>query len=249
MPLSFAAFAAGIKSSIFFHVVTASPHELDVRSNVAGLVRGALLGTGLNLVASCGIEAYDAAAPEAFRSSAWLAGARGLVVVGSAGPELWRRLREDGRYKLDAPSTGGAEVDANPLDRFVSDLLQRGDAVLAGAGIAFRRFEAAFHASPRVDFLALGRLVGLGRPGPFGILIHPVHGPWWALRGAWLVDAPVDAAVEPARPCDGCAAPCVGGWSHSGGVGLATPEARARCVVGQASRYDEDQIAYHKSIH
>jgi hypothetical protein len=150
---------------------------------------------------------------------------------------------------LDAASASGSGADANPLDRFVSDLLERGDAALSAAGVAFRRFEAAFHASPRVDFLALGRLVGLGRAGPFGILIHPVHGPWWALRGAWLVDAYVEPLTEPSWPCDRCAAPCVGGWHRSGGVGLATAETRGRCVVGQASRYDEDQIAYHQSIH
>jgi hypothetical protein len=198
-------------------------------------------------VASCDVEAYDRAAPEAFQSNLWLAGARGLVVVGSAGPELWRRLRE-GQGDVVASSPGEAAVDANPLDRSVSRILGRGDSALASAGIAFRRFEAAVDASPRVDFLALGRLVGLGSPGPSGLLIHPVHGPWWALRGAWLVDAPVDPYVAPARPCEGCAAPCVGGWGHAGDVRLATPETRGRCVVGQASRYDDDQIAFHQVV-
>jgi hypothetical protein len=213
--------------------------------NAATVIRAALAGTPLDLVASCDIEAYDAAAPEAFQSSGWLPGARGLVVVGSAGPDLWRRLRE-GRGVAGPASPGEAAAEADPLDRFVSRLLDRGDRALASAAIPFRRFEAAVYATPRVDFLALGRLVGLGSPGPFGILIHPIHGPWWALRGAWLVDAPVDHYAAPARPCEGCAAPCVGGWEHSGGVGLATAETRGRCVVGQASRYDEDQIAYHQ---
>ena len=93
--------------------------------------------------------------------------------------------------------------------------------------------------------LALSRLVGFGSPGPFLMHIHSVHGPWWALRGAWLVDAPVDGPLEHSPPCAGCPAPCVGGWDHAGGVALATAATRARCIVGVASKYDDDQIAYH----
>ena len=205
--------------------------------NATVLIREALAGTGVELVASCGAEAYDAAAPPAYRSGVWLPGARGLIVAGSAGPALWRRFREDmrgERAKWDQP---------HPLDRFVSAILARGDAALEGAGVRLRRFEAAFHANPRVDFVAMARLVGLGRPGPFGMLIHPEYGAWWALRGAWLVDAEVDPPLAIRPPCDGCPAPCVGGWSHAGAA--ATVEVRSRCVVGQEARYDEEQIAYH----
>ena len=39
---------------------------------------------------------------------------------------------------------------------------------------------------------------------------------------------------------------CIGGWHNAlGRLADATAEARARCVVGQASRYDDDQIGYH----
>ena len=116
---------------------------------------------------------------------------------------------------------------------------------MARAGIRFRRFEAAFHATPRLDFLGMARLVGLGSPGPFALYIHSTHGAWWALRGAWLVHAEVDPPLHHHPPCEGCAAPCVGGWANGGGIVRATAEVRSRCVVGQASRYDADQIAYH----
>jgi hypothetical protein len=207
--------------------------------NATSVVRRALQGTGIELVASCRASAYDACAPEPFQSRVWLQGARGMIVVGSAGPALWRgfvaRMQE--RPELWA--------SAHPYDEFVAGLLARADDALREATVRFRRFEAAFRAPVRIDFAALGRLVGLGSPGPFGLLIHPDHGPWWALRGAWLVDAAVDEPLDPARRCDGCAAPCVGGWRNAVGISQATVEVRARCVVGQASRYDEDQIAYH----
>jgi hypothetical protein len=210
-----------------------------VSVNASAIVRQALAGSGLDLVGSCGVAAYDALAPEAFRSNAWLTGARGLVVAGSAGPTLWRHFRS----YMDADR---ARWDReHPLDRFVSDVLSRADAALASNGVGFRRFEAAFHANPRVDFVAMAGLVGLGSPSPFGMLVHSEHGPWWALRGAWLVDADVDGPSNHRPPCAGCAAPCVGGWANAGGVARATAETRARCVVGQASRYDDDQIAYH----
>jgi hypothetical protein len=207
--------------------------------NATGLVRRALAGSGIELLASCPIDAYDGVAPEAVRSAALMVGARGVVVAASAGPALWRAfvtcMRQDPR-RWDEP---------HPYDAFVASRLDGADLALAAAGVAHRRFEAAFHATPRLDFLALSRLVGLGSPGPFSLHIHETHGPWWALRGAWLVDAEVDAPLAHTPPCAGCAAPCVGGWGHAGDITVATPEVRSRCVVGQASRYDDDQIAYH----
>ena len=207
--------------------------------NAGAIVRDALAGSGVELVGSCGIGAYDAAAPEVLRSAVLLPGARGVVVAGSAGPQLWRLFRaaaEADATRWDAP---------HPYDAFVASLLARADAALDRAGVRFRRFDAAFDATPRLDFVALARLAGLGKPGPFLLAINPTHGAWWALRGAWLVDAEVDPPASVRSPCEGCPAPCVGGWENAGGIVRATPEVRGRCVVGQASRYDDDQIAYH----
>jgi hypothetical protein len=216
-----------------------SIRSLSVMPNATAIVRAALAGSGVELIASCSVEAYDARAPKAFRSAEWMSGARGLVVVGSAGPSLWRQFRE--HMNVDRARWD----EAHPLDRFVVGILARADAALASADVGFRRFEAAFHAAPRLDFVAMAQMVGLGSPGPFGMLIHAEHGAWWALRGAWLVDAEVDPPLDHPPPCVGCPAPCIGGWANAAGVPQATPEARARCVVGQPSRYDEQQIAYH----
>jgi hypothetical protein len=207
--------------------------------NATSVVRRALQGTGIELVASCGAAAYDACAPESLQCRVLLPGARGVVVAGSAGPALWRGFlaRTQERPEL--------RDSADPYDEFVASLLARADQALGEAAVRFTRFEAAFGAGVRADFVALARLVGLGSPGPFGVLIHPEHGPWWALRGAWIVDAAVDEPLDPARPCAGCPAPCVGGWQNAGGIGQATAEVRARCVVGQQSRYDDAQISYH----
>jgi hypothetical protein len=208
-------------------------------ANPTLLVREALAGTGIELIASCTIAAYDARAPDALRSGSWLPNAQGMVVAASAGPALWRAFR--GR-RSEEPTLMSHE---HPYDDFVSEQLARADEALAGAGVSFRRFEAAFHAAVALDFIALAELVGFGSPSPFGLAIHPEHGAWWALRGAWMVDAAPEPAAVLCRPCAGCAAPCVGGWPHARGIVQATAETRGRCVVGQASRYDDEQIAYH----
>jgi hypothetical protein len=212
----------------------------NATSNATVIVRRALAGTGIEIVASCGVEAYDARAPDDYKAALLLPGARGLVVAASAGPLLWRRFRERAR---EMPRWWD---EAHPYDAFVAETLDRADRALAAAGVRARRFEAAFHAPLRVNFLALAELVGLGAPGPFGLLIHAEHGPWWALRGGWLVDAAVEGPQAAAAPCPTCAAPCVGGWEYAGAeIRDATPEQRLRCPVGLSSRYDDDQIAYH----
>ncbi len=204
------------------------------------IVRQALAGSGIEAVASCSIEAYDARAPDDYRSARFLPGARGLVVAASAGPALWRAFVErmkSGRASWD---------DAHPYDACVGEILDRADAALAAHGVRSHRFEARFDAPLRVNFVALAEITGMGALGPFGLLIHREYGPWWALRGAWLVDARVEARAEAKPACEGCSAPCVGGWENAGSeILLASPEARRRCIVGGAWRYDEDQIAYH----
>lgn len=203
------------------------------------IIRHALSGSGVELVASCGIDTYDARAPEGLRSSVWLPNARGVVVAGSAGPTLWRlfHARMSGRPEL--------WETADPYDAFVAEILGVADQALRDAGVRFRRFEAAFRSRVRVDFVALAQLVGLGRVGPFALVIHPQHGAWWALRGAWIVDADVDPPLDAPGPCAGCSAPCVGGWQNASGILRATAAVRDRCVAGPGSRYDDDQIAFH----
>ncbi|MDP9150445.1 MAG: hypothetical protein M3O36_10965 [Myxococcota bacterium] len=205
------------------------------------IVRSALTGSGIELVASCGVDVYDGRAPAGFRSADLLEGCRGVVVAASAGPELWRRMR----VHLGGEPLRSSE--AHPLDAFVAGLLTRVDGSLTAAGVRFRRFEPTLTAVPRLDFMALGGLVGLGCPGPFGMLIHPQHGSWWALRAAWLVAAEVEPPLAVRRACANCPAPCLP-TGPSPSLLHATVEVRSRCIVGAASRYDDDQIAYHYDV-
>jgi len=208
--------------------------------NAVEVVAGALRGTGLNLIGSCGIEVYDRRAPPGFQSGALMSTALGLIVVGSAGRELWENLRR--------VAEGDRELwdKAHPLDGYVGTLLDRADIALARARIGSRRFEPLLAEAPAqsLDFRALGEITGLGSMGPFGLVIHPIHGPWWAFRGAWLIDVEVTEPTAYPAPCSGCHAPCVG-TAPPDGILHATALVRRRCVVGAESRYLEEQIAYH----
>src|SRR5260221_13861153 len=113
-------------------------------ASATSVVRRALEGTGIEVVASCGAAAYDACAPEPLRSAAWLPGARGVVVAGSAGPGLWRRFLD---RTAEQPALWSA---SHPYDEFVAGLLARADTALAEAGVQYRRFEAAVRAPVRV---------------------------------------------------------------------------------------------------
>lgn len=207
---------------------------LEEKITATRLIADALSPFGMELAESCAIALYDARAPALLRSGVLFPAARGVVVVGSAGRALWRIFRGAARWD-----------EEHPLDAYVDGVLQHADEALRGARIGFRRFEPTLAADPALDFRALGELVGLGSMGPFGMLIHAQHGAWWALRGAYLVDAEVDPPSAHVAPCVGCAAPCVGGALGASRIADASPEVRARCVLGQASRYEAEQIAYH----
>ncbi len=206
------------------------------------LVAEAVHGMGLNLVGSCSVEAYDRRAPRGLRSPDLMTRARGVIVVASAGRGLWSAFRA--AMDANEEEIGGWHKE-HPLDSYVASALDRADLALAQAGVGTRRFEPTLNAPLPIDFRALGEIAGMGTMGPFGLLIHETHGPWWALRGAWLVDVEVPAAATPRAQCAGCAAPCLGSSRRPEGILLATPTVRGRCPVGQESRYTDEQIAYH----
>lgn len=109
----------------------------------------------------------------------------------------------------------------------------------------------------------LAELVGFAALSPSHLAIHELYGPWWALRAVVVVDVegPSEAPPEPARPCRGCAAPCVPALERaraaSGPVldsSSITRHAaqwiavREACPVGQASRYGDEQLRYHYGV-
>ncbi len=174
-----------------------------------------------------------------------------LLLVGNAGPAMWRGF-EKGRF-------GGPD----PLNEWSRRVLNR-IADRFGAAAIF-----PFDGPPYAPFLTWAKRAEPVRDSPVGMLIHPVYGLWHAWRGALAFKErlALTSAEDVPRPCDGCAAqPClttcpVGAFA--GGVynvavcaeHLRTPEgsdcmaegcrARRACPVGSDYVYEPAQAEFH----
>jgi hypothetical protein len=158
-------------------------------------------------------------------------GARTAVLVASGGRALWDAFTR-------APEFG---CEPDPLDAYTRRVVGAAAVELGPtAGVqtlfAFEQRGGAF-----ADFVALGRLAGLGAPSRLALLIHPVYGPWLSLRaivltlGEWEIGTSVPLGFD---PCRDCPAPCE----------AAGPEFTARrraCVVGPEHTYSEAALAHH----
>ena len=137
------------------------------------------------------------------------------------------------------------ELDRDhPLDdyteRTIAALLPDG----ARCYFAHRRYAGAF-----LPFQRLAVAAGLGSRSPTQLVIHPIYGPWFALR-AVVVCSGSPPETAPIRPVCHCEAPCQGAMATA--LASSGPESwrawlavRDSCSVGKAWRYDEDQIRYH----
>jgi hypothetical protein len=223
---------------------------VSLTSALVGLDRA-----GLGLTGTLPISAYDSLVSPPWRSSRLAPGARGAVVVGNAGRALWERFAESPEFALPD----------DPLDGYTRRVLaEAARAWEPGAAVAFYadRREGVY-----LPIVALARRAGFGAPGRIGVLIHPVYGPWIAIRAVLLVPESLREEPQPAfDPCTGCPAPCVsacvGSAVEAHGLDarrcydtrLAKPAcasacaARSACVVGREHAYAPAQLAHHMKI-
>jgi epoxyqueuosine reductase QueG len=178
------------------------------------------------------------------------------VVVGSGGPAFFDCFQRAGIEAADrAP---------NPLDRYTRRVVE---AAVGGALAPLEiRYAVSFPfagISPLIPFQRLGRAAGIGPPGPLGLQIHPVYGPWWAYRALVVVDRPLSDGPSLGDVCAGCPAPCVGACPGSAvsRTGFSIPTchahrlraepcrlscaARVACVRGPEHRYRDEELAFH----
>jgi methylmalonic aciduria homocystinuria type C protein len=207
---------------------------------------------GLDLCATCASDDYDAVVPAEVRLPD-VGRARALVVVVGNTRALWPHVR-----------AAVVRGDAAPVDEHVESLVR--DAVdVALAPLTPRpRAELRFAPEPpprRVAMQRLADVAGLAWLAPSHLCVHPVYGPWIALRAAIVIDVPGPATRPPiAPPCD-CATGCQPALERALAAGppLDQVELRERwrlwlavrdaCPVGRDHRYDDEQIAYHYAGH
>lgn len=178
-------------------------------------------------------------------------GIQTLVLVGNAGPGMWRTFAEN------------MPDDPNPMDAWSKTII---DQIAA-------RFSAAaaypFEGPPYLPFQKWAMQADTVFETPIGPLIHPTYGMWHAYRGAVMfkdaLDLPTPSDIT--SPCDTCAdKPCLstcpvraftldgydvpGCRAHIGSdAGRDCLEngclARRACPIGQDYIYEPAQAEFH----
>lgn len=146
-------------------------------------LRDALAAEGLILRGGFHPESHDGA----------LAGSGTLLLIGNAGPAMWRAFERAGPSGPD------------PLDRWTRRVLSAVAARFGAAAIY------PFDGPPYAPFLQWAKRAEAVLDSPLGMAIHPEYGLWHAWRGALAfpqrIDLPDGAVTR--RPCDSCATrPC-----------------------------------------
>ncbi len=176
-----------------------------------------------------------------------------LVLVGNAGPSMWRAFR--------AISPERAISDA--LDIWTRRVLEAAAATL-NAHIVF-----PFTGPPWLPFQRWARRAEPVSPSPIGPLIHPDYGLWHAYRGALVFASALDLPPPDRRPspCESCEdKPCLvtcpvaalepGSYdlpacldhiASEAGRDCSALSCRARraCPVGTEYAYEPEQAAFH----
>jgi hypothetical protein len=231
-------------------------------SPVAAL--GTRLATaGFDVLGAAPIAAYDALVGPAHALAPAYPAFPTALVIGNGGIALWRAFA----CHVAACPADGALPD--PIDAYTRREVDAAVAATLGAAAIPHRVLYAFRfPDDPVSFRRLGEAAGLGSPSLLGLLLHPVYGPWMALRAAVLVPFPVDLERPAAGfdPCPGCVeraciAACPAGAVDWRGWDVprcaahrAEPDercaprchARFECVIGRAHRYPDDALAYHQ---
>ncbi len=176
--------------------------------------------------------------------------ARFVILIGNAGPDMFRRFARE------------RDPKRTPLDDWTRDV------VTALAGDLSARAVFPFE-KPYPPMLTWARKAGAGHVSPLGLNIHPAYGLWHAFRAALLFPVVFDLPVQSSgpHPCETCASkPCLtacpvnafspgtydtgacarhlkseaGAPCMSGGC-----LARHACPVGQGFAYSPAQAQFH----
>ncbi len=234
---------------------------MDLLQNITA----ALAPHGLNLIGTTTVSAYEALVPVPYHVASLLPQAKTLVVIGNGGGEFWTGFRA---YCDERPTY--RQDHEHPLDDYTVEVIERVlTPYLEESGATYRYlYPFRFWAEP-VSFMHLARAAGLAGPSILGVVIHPVYGPWLALRAALLIDRelstlPLAPGFNPCPTCRerACMTACPAG-AVSTEKGWDIPAcvqhrlqvrndcvnycyARYDCVYGRAYRYPPDELAYHQ---
>ncbi len=176
---------------------------------------------------------FDAQLASRAPGLAILGGASRLGILVGNTRALWPPFQA----ALADPALAG---NRDPLDRYCEHALTSGFAPDTRIYFGHRAYDGAF-----LPLQRLAALTGLGAIAPSQLVIHPIYGPWFALRAIVLLDGDPPTHQLIPQPCQ-CTAACADAFtraqrSHDPRDWLAV---RTACTM-QAFRYSDEQIAYH----
>jgi len=215
-------------------------------------VAARLAAAGLDLVQPLNASWYDAVVAPEYRLPAPGGRSDRLALVVASSRAFWDPFRACLRAEPERLDR------SDPIDDYVADVVH---AALAGLPVAH---EVRFSFEPPPRRVAMQRLAdvsGLAPLTPAMLCIHPVYGPWIALRAAIVLDlpgvagpAPVPAPPACVRAChESCMPALARAQAASAPDAAADPVAprwdlwvavRDACPVGREHRYPEPLLRY-----
>jgi hypothetical protein len=221
-------------------------------ADVAQALERALAREGLFVVRPVDQAALDRAGV-GFALDGILPGAGAALVVGDGGGAFFARFT----------ASGAAGEAPDPLDRYTVRVIEKAVSGVLGARVPHAIRFPFDSGPPLLPIQRIGIAAGLPPPGPLGLQIHPVFGPWWGYRALVVLGGSVPPAAPLASPCAGCPAPCLPvcrgqavaltGLRAGACVDhrLRDPAceedcvARRGCFVGGVHAYSPAQLAFH----
>lgn len=221
-----------------------------------------LAARGFDLVATCSVADYDRRVPAEFRFADPLARheppvrADDVIVLIGASRTIWPA------FAAALAREPARRLEAHPFDRWSSEVIATLVADLPPSRVVDLRmvFEGPPHAFAAQH---LAEATGLACRGPAALSVHPIFGPWFALRAALVLRGVGAVPASQADPiCDRCPTrACVPALEHALGESRrpASPPdhgqvreqwrlwlaVRDACPVGREYRYSENQIRWH----
>jgi methylmalonic aciduria homocystinuria type C protein len=205
---------------------------------------------GFDLLMPLQVGWYNGGVDAALRLDDFGASEHLAVVVGNTRAlwPIWRAAL--GRDPLHAEG-------ADPLDQYTVRALNE---VVTGLGAPVSLRFSHEGGARRIAMQRLAHAAGLAYLTETHMSVHPVYGPWLALRAvvSVAIPGPPGRAPELEHPCGGCAHGCRPAFERAictldGPPSEANLRANWRtwlacrdaCPVGREHRYSEEQIRYH----
>jgi len=186
-------------------------------------------------LAAAGFEiahTFDAAVAAREPGLAMLAGEARLGILIGNTRTLWPLFTQ-------AMGDPALAAEDDPLDRYTERVI---NAVFAGARRYYghRRYDGGF-----VPLQRLAAATGLGALAPNHLVIHPIYGPWFALRAVVVMDGSPPAREPIPQPCC-CNASCAAMFlqAQRSSDWRAWLAVRDSCSL-RTWRYSDEQARYH----